>query len=211
MKSGLLIIVEGPDGVGKSTFCRLLSEDLRAEGLDVVELREPVDRACISAEDPIRAFAEDRAYQMQDKTLPAVARGSVVVQDRSYYSSIVYQGLGDSEDMFRVYQANLERGVQSMMFGLLQAERVLHIVLLPQETFREEPKDEIDANLALQEIVRAGYETLVSDGFRCADVGTLRKIPAPCLVYRENMADDFWKSARVSTVRRALAQMTPLG
>ena len=106
---GLFITFEGPDGSGKSTQLRLLSERLRAGGRDVVESAEPggtpigrqirrilLDRGnqelCPTAE-LLLMFAA-RAQNVDQWILPALEQGKIVLSDRFTDSSIAYQGVG---------------------------------------------------------------------------------------------------------------------
>jgi dTMP kinase len=103
---GLLVVLEGIDGGGKTTLLRGLAEALRARGREVVETREPTggplgrrirelaakSRAEISAEEEFQLFHQDRRQHVQDVVRPALERGALVLQDRSYFSSMAYQG-----------------------------------------------------------------------------------------------------------------------
>lgn len=103
--SGLLIVIEGIDGTGKSTQARRLAEALRARGKKVVLSREPTDGAWgqkirrsyvegrMSPADELAAFVEDRREHVAQVVRPALERGEVVVLDRYYYSTIAYQGV----------------------------------------------------------------------------------------------------------------------
>ena len=100
------IVLEGGDGAGKTTQARLLAERLRADGHEVCELREPggtrageeLRRIVLDAALPLDAraealvFAASRAQGMAEIVEPALARGAIVVADRSVISSLVYQG-----------------------------------------------------------------------------------------------------------------------
>ena len=110
MNRGRLIVVEGPDKVGKSTQVARLEQVLRARGLDVVASRDPGGEP--AAEELRRivktyelapwaeafAFAAARA-QLADRVLrPAFARRAVVILDRYLPSTLVYQGPRVGED-----------------------------------------------------------------------------------------------------------------
>jgi dTMP kinase len=97
---GLLVALEGIDGAGKSTVARRLVRRWRARGLRVAVLREPVDleigarAASMSESDPWRAavwFTIDRALG-RDRLESALERSDIVLADRSFYSTLAYQG-----------------------------------------------------------------------------------------------------------------------
>ena len=122
MKRGLLIVFEGIDGCGKSTQIRRLADTLRARGLDPVVTREPTDgpwgrkiRAmaqsgeAVEPETELAWFFEDRREHMREVVTPALEAGRIVLSDRSYVSTVAYQGargldpakiLADSEAEF---------------------------------------------------------------------------------------------------------------
>jgi dTMP kinase len=97
---GLLVFIEGIDGAGKSTLARRLRRRLRAEGVRVGTHREPSDGS-IGAEavrrapqDPLGAallFTLDRSLA-RPRVDALLARYAVVLQDRSYFSTLAYQG-----------------------------------------------------------------------------------------------------------------------
>jgi len=94
------VALEGIDGTGKTTLQRGLARVWRAAGHRVVTLREPSDRAsgrrarAVSAGDPwtaALAFTEDRRGSRPDVEA-ALRRGAIVLLDRSFYSTLAYQG-----------------------------------------------------------------------------------------------------------------------
>ena len=97
---GILIAIEGIDGAGKSTLQRNLAARYRRRGWRVAIAREPADptlgRAAQRAtpKDPVAGallFTLDRALA-RPGIAAALARGAIVLQDRSYYSTLAYQG-----------------------------------------------------------------------------------------------------------------------
>ena len=97
---GLLIAFEGIDGAGKSTVQTALARRWRRAGIRVAVGREPADpvlgRLAQSAgtKEPWASailFTIDRlkARPIVERCL---ARSEVVLQDRSYYSTLAYQG-----------------------------------------------------------------------------------------------------------------------
>lgn len=112
-RAGFFVVLEGPDGAGKSVQARLLAERLRARGLDVTETREPggtplgeqVRRILLDPADIPRGPVADallfnaaRSQLVADVIRPALARGGVVVLDRYATSSMAYQGYGSGVD-----------------------------------------------------------------------------------------------------------------
>ena len=116
----MFVTFEGVDGSGKTTQTRLLAEQLRAEGREVVETREPggtplgeriremlleSERVAPWAETTL--FAAARAQLVADVIRPALARGADVVCDRYIDSSLAYQGLARGLGVDRVLELNL--------------------------------------------------------------------------------------------------------
>ena len=106
---GLFVAVEGPDGSGKSTQARALTEALRAAGHEVVLTREPggsrgaeIIRNLVVASDAENwsAITEtllmyaSRSDHLENTIRPALAAGDWVVCDRFADSSRAYQGAG---------------------------------------------------------------------------------------------------------------------
>jgi dTMP kinase len=101
-----LVVFEGIDGGGKSTLSKRLADELRGRGFEVVETREPTGgpigqriralaasgRDQVSPEDEFLLFHQDRQIHVQEVVRPALARGAIVLQDRSHWSSYAYQG-----------------------------------------------------------------------------------------------------------------------
>lgn len=107
MKRGKLITFEGLDGCGKTTQWRLLEKYLTARGVACVMTREPGGtalglqiRAAVLGGDPgsveplaeLLLYAADRAQHVRRVVLPALAAGKVVLSDRFYDATTVYQG-----------------------------------------------------------------------------------------------------------------------
>jgi dTMP kinase len=107
-KKGLLITLEGGDGVGKTTQIVRLKKHLVEIGKDVVALREPggttiseqIREVVLSNKNVGMAYTTEvllfqaaRAQIYREIVLPSLALGKVVVMDRSRDSSVIYQGM----------------------------------------------------------------------------------------------------------------------
>ncbi|MBU1084256.1 MAG: dTMP kinase [Candidatus Omnitrophota bacterium] len=114
IRKGLFITFEGPEGCGKSTQSRRLSEDLSAQGLDVVYTAEPGGtglgeciREIILKKDTVRMdnkaelflFEADRAQHVKEIILPALDAGKIVICDRFNTATFAYQGYGLGIDL----------------------------------------------------------------------------------------------------------------
>ncbi|HEX4468841.1 MAG TPA: dTMP kinase, partial [Gemmatimonadaceae bacterium] len=104
----MFIVFEGPEGAGKSTQLRLMSEWLVARGQDVVAVREPggtvlgdeIRRILLDPDSDIVPPAEallfmaSRAQLVERVLRPALSKGSIVLVDRFFLSTYAYQGAG---------------------------------------------------------------------------------------------------------------------
>lgn len=103
-KPGLLIVLEGIDGTGKSTQAKRLGAWFEAQGREVVLSREPTDgpwgrklresaaTGRLSPGDELEYFLKDRRQHVEDLIRPALEEGKVVILDRYYFSTMAYQG-----------------------------------------------------------------------------------------------------------------------
>ena len=103
--AGLFIVVDGPDGAGKTTVLRLLYESLSQKApvcLTAEPTRSPlgleIRRILRSGTAKERQaltdlFIEDRAAHIREEILPCLRTGGIVLCDRYKYSTVVYQQL----------------------------------------------------------------------------------------------------------------------
>ena len=121
MARGIFITLEGGEGAGKSTQIRLLADDLKAQGRDVVVTREP---GGTPEAEKIRDFLVKRdggnwtpmaeclllyaARQMHVEELikPALAEGKIVISDRFADSTRAYQSFGHGLPLATVEELN---------------------------------------------------------------------------------------------------------
>ena len=121
MSRGHFIVLEGGEGVGKTTQLRLLTEWAEGLGLRLSATREPggtevgeairevllhrVEMA-MPSETELFLMLAARAAFVRDVVRPALERGEIVVADRFDLSTLAYQGFGRGLDMEKVRRMN---------------------------------------------------------------------------------------------------------
>lgn len=104
----MFITFEGIDGSGKSTQIKRLKERLVTEGYEVEIFRDPggttisekIREILLNPEleiDPVTElllFSAARSQLISEKVLPLLKKGTIVILDRFYDSTIAYQGYG---------------------------------------------------------------------------------------------------------------------
>ena len=105
---GKFITFEGIDGSGKSTQLRMLANELRVRGFDVLPTMEPggtplgrrLRAAFLETEETVSSLAElllfaaDRAQHVNFLVKPALSDGKIVLSDRYADATFAYQGAG---------------------------------------------------------------------------------------------------------------------
>jgi dTMP kinase len=203
--TGRLIVLEGPDGSGKTTQAARLAAWLGSNGREVVTFRDPggtalgerlrsivKDRSGLSI--GMRAemllFMSSRAQLVEEVIQPALERGAIVVGDRFMLSNVVYQGYAGGLNVEEIWKVGL----------------VATGGLLPDLTFIVDVPPEV-AGLrigpARDRIEDRGedYRNKVRDGFLTAS----KMYPAPIAVVDGSGDLDSVAARLQSEVTRALA------
>ena len=108
MSAGFFVVLEGPEGAGKTTLARELGERLRAAGHEPVMVREPGGTPAAEAlrrellhadrswtpERELLYLTTARADLVGQIIRPALAAGRIVVSDRYDLSTLAYQAAG---------------------------------------------------------------------------------------------------------------------
>jgi dTMP kinase len=175
---GLFITFEGPEGSGKTTQIRLLTEWLSDQGLDVLTTREPggtrIGEAIrdvllspahteMCAEAEILLFSAARAQIVRETLQPYLVRGGVVLCDRFADSTLAYQGYGRLLDLDTLRQITL-----FATGGLVPALTICLDLPVMEGLRRKQGGDQAEWNrmererLDFQERVRRGYLALAA-------------------------------------------------
>ncbi len=125
--AGKFIVLDGPDGCGKSVQSRLLAEWLDGQGVATVQLRDPGDtvigeqirvillhpeHVAMDTRTELLLYMAARAQLWAEKMGPALADGTCVVLDRWLSSTCAYQGYAGGfgmEKVIRIAEDCLER------------------------------------------------------------------------------------------------------
>jgi dTMP kinase len=210
---GFFLVLDGPDGGGKTTQAAALAAWLVARGRDMTTCRDPGGTALgdrlrelllARASSPFGLRAEMLMYmasrsQLVDEVVrPALARGEVVVSDRFLLANIVYQGFAGG------------LGVEAV--GAVG--RVATGGLLPDLTILLD----VPPDLARARVGRArdrmedrpsAYHERVREGFlraaEAARAGACTYYPAPVVVVDATAGPDAVADAIRNEVERALA------
>lgn len=106
---GIFVTLEGPDGSGKSTMVKLIGNYLKEKNIDCITTREPggtligekirdivldPENTMLSYQAEALLYAAARGQHVQEKIIPNLQSGKVVLCDRFLLSSLAYQGVG---------------------------------------------------------------------------------------------------------------------
>jgi dTMP kinase len=187
--AGLFVTLEGPDGSGKTTQMRLLTEWLLAGGYPLLVTREPggthigedirellhdCDHVEMSPHAEILLYSASRAQLVTERIRPALQAGKVVLCDRYFDSTYAYQGYG------RGLPLDALRAITAFAVQGLKPDLTLYLDISPEMGLRRrarsgEALNRLDREaLAFHERVRGGYLALANaepDRWRVVDAG----------------------------------------
>lgn len=172
--SGYFITFEGSEGCGKTTQIEALAKTFEAKGKTVLITREPGGTVIgekirnllqdpshkneISDMTELLLFSASRAELIASRIKPALERGEIVICDRFYDSTYVYQGIGRAIEMNIVDQLN------QITVGALKPNLTILLDLdakIGIERAKSRQAGELDRieneSLAFFEAVRNGY------------------------------------------------------
>jgi dTMP kinase len=183
---GHFITFEGIEACGKSTQIQLLGEWLVSLGKRVTMTREPGGTELgeqirtllksgslakfFSPKAELLLFEANRAQHVEEKILPAMARGDDVLCDRFLDSSAVYQG------MARKIQPTIVEFLNNFASGNLLPDLTIIIDISPEESLRRLATrgygaDRIECeDLKFFETIREGYLGMAKNDPRFAVV-----------------------------------------
>lgn len=173
--TGRYVGFEGVEGAGKSTVMRAVATQLENAGAEVVTVREPggtplgeeIRRLLLHSETmsdwtEAALFAAARAELVRTTVGPALGRGAQVLSDRTYYSSLAYQGSA------RGLGVDAVRSLNTQVLGGVLPDIVVVLDVDPAVGFaRETDRDRIGTEgLAFQQKVAAAYRRIAEEDER---------------------------------------------
>ncbi len=179
------VSLDGLDGTGKSTQCRLLAAWLRDRGLAVTECADPGGTAvgdvirdlllghrhAMSLPCEALLFMASRAQLTAEIIRPALEAGRAVVSDRYLLANVVYQGHAGGLDPEQLWQAG------RLATGGLEPDLTIVLDLPIEEALRRRtgPADRVESRDAVYQLrVRDGFLTEARhrpDRIRVVDAG----------------------------------------
>ena len=169
---GLFIVMEGPDGSGKTTQINLLKEYLEEAGYECLITRElggtvigeKVRQLILNPEhkemSPVTEmllYAASRAQLVHEVIGPALEEGKIVISDRFVDSSIVYQGIA------RKLGISTVSAVNAPGIGIYRPDGIFFIDLSEAEGLRRKKEQK---NLDRMEQEGIDFHHMVSEGYR---------------------------------------------
>lgn len=197
---GLFIVLEGPDGSGKTTQIELLKKYLEEKGLSYIITREPggtpigeavrgiilnPDYGEMSDVTEMLLYAASRAQLMKEVIGPAIEGGKVVISDRFVDSSMVYQGIA------RGLGASVVSAVNAPGIGDYRPDRIFFIDIPEEEGLRrkrEQKKlDRLEQeSVDFHRLVSAGYREVLKDRPEVVTIdGTLPVLKVQEIIVKE--------------------------
>lgn len=169
MNRGRYLAVEGTEGVGKTTLNQLLTHRLAERGVEVVRVREPggtelgeqIREMLLHGDDmadwtEALLFAAQRSELIARVVRPSLCNGKWVLSDRSFISSLAYQGYARGLGVGPVLAINAPALDQTLPDLVVWLEADHRVAL-----YRQEEPDRIGGeDLSLHQQVWKGYRRL---------------------------------------------------
>lgn len=175
MNKGYFIVLEGPDGSGKSSVSDIVCEKLKEKGYEVVHTREPggieiaeeirniildPKNTSMDAKTEALLYAASRRQHLVEKVVPAKSQGKIVICERFVYSSLAYQGYGRGlgfDEILKINDFAIGNDYPDMTIYLDINEEV-GLKRIESRTF----KDRLDKeSLSFHHLVNEGYREVL--------------------------------------------------
>lgn len=161
----MFIVVEGIDGVGKTTFVQMLAEEFTRKGYELLVTREPggskdaerireliLSGDGFSPDTELALMMASRLDHVINEILPALVQGKIVLCDRFLDSSYIYQVVNRNADslFYRKLKEHIDSLVTVDLTLLLEAD--LDVV---KRRMQKKDKDLIELRFDFEKMVEA--------------------------------------------------------
>ena len=178
LRRGLLVVLEGIDGSGKTTQARALLRRLRYRGYKAAFFREPtrgrwgreIKKLAARADsltpgEELELFVKDRRENVKNNLRPALESGKAVVLDRYYFSTIAYQG-AKGIDTVKIRRMNEAFAVKPDLVVILDVDANAGLARIRGRKTRDELFERADYLVRVGRIFRSfeGPEFVHIDG-----------------------------------------------
>lgn len=164
---GLLIVFDGPNGVGKTTLINKLYDKLTKNGYDVVKTKEPTESELgkfvreksefIGGNALACLISADRYQHIKEEIIPMLKKKKIILCDRYILSSYILQGMDGVEEKF-IYNLNNDIIIPDIQFVLIASTNTIQKRLKMRNNLSRFEKNN-KTNLELQYLVQ-GLERL---------------------------------------------------
>lgn len=121
MKKGFMVVFDGSNGAGKTTVIKSVEKYLISKGFDVLITREPggtpigekIREVILDPQTPemsfmteLMLFGAGRAQHIQEKIIPALSAGKIVISDRFDAATFSFQHFARGIDLDTITKIN---------------------------------------------------------------------------------------------------------
>lgn len=174
---GIFIVLEGSDGSGKSTIAKKIGNYYQGKGREIEFTREPggtkisekirnlilnKNNTEMDYRTEALLYAAARAQLVSEKIKPWLDEGKIVISERYYYSSLVYQGIG------RGLGVNEVKKINDFAIAGLIPDMVLFLDVNPEKGLKRKLKinggDRLENEaVSFHKDVYEGYKKIIKD------------------------------------------------
>ena len=169
---GKFIVFEGLDASGKETQAKKTVEYLKSKGIDAIYTDEPTSSNPIglfikdwlakkfdinSVKSVALLYAADRYEHLKTVILPALERGTWVVCDRYFYSTLAYETAIFDESIFD--------WIEDVHKFVLKPDAIFYIDITPEESLRRKPVGDRLERMEVQQKVYDVYKKRIIEKY----------------------------------------------
>lgn len=183
----MYIVLEGMDKAGKSTIAGQIVKAMSELGMKVVHVHEPYKHAGMEG---LREYVVDNRHSTYSRGVaalasrielfkkiiqPALRDGAIVISERNFVSSLVYQGGDNPEPLLKIHQCAFEQFKLDMYPDVLVKLEVDHSTFLERLNTVGGPEDSIEHSLQAKGVFDA-LASRYDNAIKLATEGTKTRV-----------------------------------